>query len=228
MPRRALRPGRRLPRVRGRRRRARVRRGLRPPVRRRDGGQDRDAGARAQPRAAHRAAAGRPAARGGGPEGDHDGRQRAPGPRAALRAAAGRRGDRARPWPRRGSLEPGHLGQPRRLHPVRPLRARLRRHPGQRCDRPLRQGLRDTHRLRPQRPDGRVVLRHVRRVRRCLPDRGADEQADQRGADPPALRAAPGRVGLPVLRRGLRADVQRRRRAQGDRLRRRTGTAGVA
>ena len=36
----------------------------------------------------------------------------------------------------------------------------------------------------------------------------------------PRERAAPGRLGLPVLRRRLRADLQRRRRAQGDRLRR--------
>ena len=56
------------------------------------------------------------------------------------------------------------------------------------------QGLRDAHRLRPQRPDGRVLVRHVRRVRSRLPDGRADEQADQRRPDPPALGAAPGRA----------------------------------
>ncbi len=39
-------------------------------------------------------------------------------------------------------------------------------------------------------------------------------------ADPAALGAAPGRHRLPVLRRRLRAHLPRRRRAQGDRLRR--------
>ena len=75
------------------------------------------------------------------------------------------RGARAR------RLEPGDLGQPRRLHPVRPLRARLRRHPGQRRDRPQRQGLHDPDRVRPERPDGRVVVRDLRRVRGRVPDR---------------------------------------------------------
>ena len=72
VPRRALRPGRRLPAVRGRRRLARVRRLVRAPVRGRHGGQDRHTRARAQPRPAHRAAARRPAAGGRGPEGDDD------------------------------------------------------------------------------------------------------------------------------------------------------------
>ena len=68
----------------------------------------------------------------------------------------------------------------------------------------------------------------MRRVRRRLPDRRADQQADQQRADPPARGAAPGRHGLPVLRRRLRAHVQRRRRAQGDRLRRRPPAARLA
>ena len=103
----------------------------------------------------------------------------------AERAAAG-------PRPRRGRLQPGHRRQPRRLHPLRPLRPRLRRHPGQRRHRPLRQGLRDADRVRPERPDGRVDLRHLRRVRRRLPDRRAGQQADPRRADP-AARASSSR-----------------------------------
>ena len=127
----------------------------------------------------------------------------------------------ARLGSRRGLLQPGHRRQPRRVHPLRPLRPRLRRHPGQRRHRPLGQGLLDPDRVRPQRPDGRVVVRDLRRMRRRVPDRRAHEQADQRRADPAALGAAAGRHGLPVLRRRLCADLQRRRRAQGDRLRRR-------
>ena len=46
--------------------------------------------------------------------------------------------------------------------------------------------------------------------------------------DPAARGAAAGRHGLPVLRRRLRADLQRRRRAQGDRLRRRPLAARLA
>ena len=84
----------------------------------------------------------------------------------------GGRGDRP--------LESGDRRQPRRVHPVRPLRPRLRRHPGQRRDRPLRQGLLHADRVRPERPDGRVVLRHLRRVRGGLPDGRAREQADRR------------------------------------------------
>ena len=143
---------------------------------------------------------------------------------AALRHRS-RRAPAAGARPRRGPLEPGHQRQPRRLHPLRPLRARLRRHPGQRRDRPHRQGLRDAHRVRPQRPDGRVDVRDLRRVRRRLPDRRAGQQADPRRPDPPARGAQVGRHGLPVLRRRLRADLPRRRRARGDRLRRRPRAA---
>ena len=207
---------------------ARLRGGLRAAVRGRDGGQDRDARARPQPRAADRAAAGRPAAGRGGPEADHDRRQRAVGARSAVRPRAGRVRAGARLGSRRGLLQPGHRRQPRRVHPLRPLRPRLRRHPGQRRHRPLGQGLFDADRLRSQRPDGRVVVRDLRRMRRRVPDRRAHEQAHQRRADPAARGAAAGRHGLPVLRRRLRADLQRRRRAQGDRLRRRPRPARLA
>ena len=72
-----------------------------------------------------------------------------------------------------------------------------------------------------ERPDGRVDVRDVRRVRRRVPDRRARQQADPRRADPPARGAQVGRHGLPVLRRRLRADLPRRRGARRDRLRRR-------
>ena len=80
-------------------------------------------------------------------------------------------------------VEPRDRGEPRRLHPLRPLRPRLRRHPGQRRDRPLRQGLLHADRVRPERPDGRVVVRDLRRVRGGVPDGRAHQQADQRRPD---------------------------------------------
>ena len=129
---------------------------------------------------------------------------------------------------RRRPVQPGHRGRPRRLHPLRPLRPGLRRHPGQRRHRPQRQGLRDADRLRPERPDGRVVLRHLRRVRGGLPDRRADQQADPRRPDPAPHRARRGRQRLPLLRRGLRADLLRRPGTRRDRVRRGPRPAGVA
>ena len=125
------------------------------------------------------------------PQADDDRRQRAARARRPLRGERRRR-PAVRFRPRRPTFEPGHRGRPRRLHPVRPLRPGLRRHPGQRRDRAQRQGLRHAHRVRPERPDGRVVVRHVRRVRGRLPDRGADQQADPRRPDPAARRARRG------------------------------------
>ncbi len=61
-------------------------------------------------------------------------------------------------------------------------------------------------------------MRHLRRVRRGVPDRRADQQAAARRPHPAAHRAAPGRHRLPVLRRGLRAHLPRRRRAPGGRV----------
>ena len=130
--------------------------------------------------------------------------------------------------PRRRPVQPGHRGRPRRLHPLRPVHPGVRRHPGQRRDRAQRKGLRHAHRVRPQRPDGRLVLRIVRRVRGRLPDRRADEQADPRHPDPAAHRTRRGGHRLPVLRRGLRADLLRGSGARRDRLRRRPGTARIA
>ena len=154
----------------------------------------------------------------GGPEGDDDSRQRAAGARPPLRDRARGRPP-ARQRPRHRPQQPRDRGQPRRLHPVRPLRPRLRRHPGQRRDRPLRQGLLHADRVRPERPDGRVVVRDLRRVRGRLPDRRAREQADQRRADQAADRARLDRHGLPVLRRRLRAHLPRGPRAERDLLR---------
>ena len=54
----------------------------------------------------------------------------------------------------------------------------------------------------------------------ACPTGRADQQADPRRADPAPREAPPGRHGVPVLRRRLRAHLQRRRRAQGDRVRR--------
>ena len=71
-----------------------------------------------------------------------------------------------------------------------------------------------------ERPDGRQLVRHLRRVRAGLPDRGADQQADPRHPDPPARGARRRRQRLPVLRGRLRADLLRRPRARRDLLRR--------
>ena len=226
MPRRPLRPRRRVPHVRRGCGRARLCRRLRAPVRGRHGGEDGHPRGGAAPRHADAAADGGPAAHRRGPEGDHDRRQRAAraGPpvrhRARGRHPAGRR-------PRHRHVESGHRRQPRRVHPVRPLRPRLRRHPGQRRDRPLRQGLLDADRLRPERPDGRVVVRHVRRVRGGLSDGRAREQADRGRSDQGAHRARLGRHGVPVLRRRLRAHLPRGPRAERDLVRRGARAAGL-
>ena len=196
-------------------------------MRGRHGGEDGHARGRAAARHAHPAPDGRPAADRRGPQGDHHRRQRAAGAGAPLRdRARGRHpaGER----PRRGPLEPRDRGEPRRLHPVRPLRPRLRRHPGQRRDRPLRQGLLHADRVRPERPDGRVVLRDLRRVRGRLSDGRAREQAHQRRPDQVAHRARLGGHGLPVLRRRLRAHLPRGPRAQRDLVRRRPRAARLA
>ena len=78
---------------------------------------------------------------------------------------------------RRGPVAPGDRGEPRRLHPVHALRARLPRGAGQRRHRLRlpRRALED--RVRPRRPDGRLHLRRLRRVRAGLPDRRADAGA---------------------------------------------------
>ncbi len=195
-------------------------------MRERHGREDGDPGTRAQPRRAHRDAAVRPARPRARPQAGHDRRQRTaragrPVRRHPGRVAAGLRA-------RDRSFQPGHRGRPRRLHPVRPVRARLRRHPGQRRHRAQRQGLRHPDRVRPERPDGELLLRLLRRVRRGLPDRRADQQADPHHPDPAAHRTGRGGHGLPVLRRRLRADLLRGPRAQRDLLRRGPGAARLA
>ena len=173
---------------------------------------DRHPGAEPEPGHADRAAGRRPTAAGRGPEADQDRRQPAARAGRPVRRGPGDHRAALRLRPRRRLLQPGHRRQPRRLHPLRPLRSGLRRHPGQRRDRPLRQGLLDPDRVRPQRPDGQQLLRHLRRVRAGLPDRGADQQADQPHPDPAPGGAGRRRHRLPVLRGGLRADLLRRPR----------------
>ena len=142
-----------------------------------------------------------------------------------LRRGAGDHRAAVRLRPGHRLVQPRHRRQPRRLHPLRPLRAGLRRHPGQRRHRPFRQGLRHPDRLRPERPDGRQLVRHLRRVRAGLPDGCAHQQADPGHPDPPPRRAGRRRQRLPVLRGRLRAHLLRRPRARRDLLRRRAATS---
>ena len=198
--------GRQLPRLHGRGRgRARARGELHPQADRRHEGEDPDRPR--QDRAPHggRAPDGGPAgarrrARSG--VGILEDRDAPEGRDEPLRAA--RRGARARPQPSR------HGGQSRRLHPVQSVRPRLPRSAGQRRDRhggprPPRED-----RVRLRRPDGRVHLRRVRRVRAGLPDRRPDavhpgerQQRAHRGAFPRPL----GRQRVPLLRRRLPAHL---------------------
>ena len=113
-----------------------------------------------------------------------------------------------------------HHRQPRRLHPVHPLRARLPRRAGQRRDRLRLPRRRRQDRVRHGRPDGQLHLRGLRRMRAGLPDRRPDAGA-RSGADGAGQE---GRFGLPVLRRGLPADLQRQ--GQQDPVRRRTRRPG--
>ena len=171
----------------GRRRRARARGGLRAPVRGRHGGQDRDAGGRAQPRDAHRAADGRPAADRRGPEGDHDRRQRAARARAPLRRRSGEDGIPLGARPRRGpSPTPSSRST---TTPASSATAASAPATTSRATTSSAAPARATRRriaFDLERPDGRVDLRHVRRVRGRLPDRRARQQADPRRPDPAA------------------------------------------
>ena len=83
-------------------------------------------------------------------------------------------GAAARPQPRRDG------GQSRRLHPVQSLRPRLPRGAGQRRDRHGRPRPSRKDRVRLRRPDGRLDLRRLRRMRAGLPDRRADAVDDGR------------------------------------------------
>ena len=93
-----------------------------------------------------------------------------------------------------GPVAPGHRRQPGRLHPVHALPARLPRRAGQRRHRPGLPRRAREDRVRHGRPDGRVHLRGLRRMRAGLPDRRADAGARRR-AD--GARQA-GRFGVPV------------------------------
>ena len=120
----------------------------------------------------------------------------------------------------------GDAGQPRRLHPLQPLRPRLPRGAGERRDRHGRARASRSDRLRHGRPDGRLHLRRLRRVRAGLPHRRADggERARRRGARrQPRLRAR-GALGLPLLRRRLPGGLQDQGRQ--DRLGGRGGRPG--
>ncbi len=107
-----------------------------------------------------------------------------------------------------GPLASRDGGQPRRLHPVHALRARLPRGAGQRRHRlrVSRRALAD--RVRPRRPDGRVDLRGLRRMRAGLPHgraRAGEGRLSRAGR-------AQGGVGVPVLRRRLPAHLPRQGR----------------
>ena len=82
------------------------------------------------------------------------------------------------------------------------------------------QGLHGAHRLRPERPDGRVLLRDLRRMRGGLPHGRARQQAHPGRAHPAARRARLRGHGLPLLRRRLRAHLPRRPGAERDLVRR--------
>ena len=88
--------------------------------------------------------------------------------RPAASPSATDRGAGARPQPRRDG------GQSRRLHPLQSLRPRLPRGAGQRRDRHGRPRPSREDRVRLRRPDGRLDLRRLRRMRAGLPDRRAD------------------------------------------------------
>ena len=152
------------------------------------------------------------------PERDYTRRQRARrlGREARRRQATFRRARTAGT----GSVAPRHRRQPRRLHPVHALPARLPRRAGQRRHRPGLPRRARQDRVRHGRPDGRLHLRGLRRVRAGLPDRRADAGA-RCGAG--GARQA-GRVGVPVLRRRLPAHLQRQ--GQPDPVRRRPRRPG--
>ncbi len=115
---------------------------------------------------------------------------------------------------RRRPVASGHRRQPRRLHPMHAVPARLPRRAGQRRDRPGLPRRARQDRVRHGRPDGRVHLRGLRRMRAGLPHRRADAGARRCAG---GARQA-GRLRLPVLRRRLPAHLQRQ--GQQDPLRR--------
>ena len=87
----------------------------------------------------------------------------------------------------------GDARQSRCLHPVRPVRARLPRGAGQRRDRHGLSQSRRQDRVRLRRPDGRIDLRRLRRMRAGLPDRRADAGGDARREPDPRHLCRPRR-----------------------------------
>ena len=119
-----------------------------------------------------------------------------------------------------GPVASGDGGQPRRLHPVHALRARLPRGAGQRRHRLRVSRWPLADRIRPGRPDGRVHVRRLRRMRAGVSDRRACAGARRLSRQGRQDR----RVGLPLLRRGMPAHLSRQ--GQPHRSRRRTRRAG--
>ena len=165
--------GRQLPRLHGRDRgRARARRKLHPHADRRHEGQDRD-----RPRQTARRMVAELLLT--------DQPRSGPRPRSGQRALEDRQArQNIEPgrFPKRQPIEvpaarpqpSGDGGQSRRLHPVQSLRPRLPRGPGQRRHRHGRPRPSRKDRVRFRRPDGRLDLRRLRRMRAGLPDRRAD------------------------------------------------------
>ena len=113
---------------------------------------------------------------------------------------------------------PAMAVRPRRLHPVHALRARLPRGAGQRRDRPGPPRRARQDRVRPRRPDGRVDLRGLRRMRAGLPDRRADADARRRAWRCPTSRStrcartAASAASSPTTSRTTRSSRRRPRR----------------
>ena len=221
LPRRALRPGRRVPHVRRRRRRARVRGRLRAPVRGRHGGQDRDARARAQPRAARPSCCWSTSRRS-----RRTRRRRRPPTTSCWCSSAATASSRRTADPARGSGRGEDYSNP--VIAVNHDACIL-------CDRCVRA----CDDIQGNDVIGRSGKGYSTRIAFDLNDPMGESSCVTCGecvaACPtgaltnkpingvpirPRDGAAAGRHGLPVLRRRLRADLPRRRRAQGDRLRR--------
>ncbi len=117
---------------------------------------------------------------------------------------------------RRAAARPqpsGHGGQSRRLHPVQSVRPRLPRSAGQRRHRHGRPRPQREDRVRLRRPDGRVHLRRLRRMRAGLSDRRADAgDAGRRQERAHRIPRPRGALGVPLLRRRLPAHLQHQER----------------
>ena len=117
--------------------------------------------------------------------------------------------------PARRPLASGDGGEPRRLHPVHALRARVPRGAGQRRDR-LRVSRRAFEdRVRPRRPDGRVDVRRLRRMRAGVPDRRAGAgarrvpRAGRQARSSRCARTAASAASSPTTSRTTRSSASR-------------------